>query len=82
MKRNFDSKSIKLIIDNFIDDNSLSGGLNNVKIQGQAGVLKDIPDNKQIQGTPAIEFNDYYRSYAYFKKLPDFENRLKKIEKK
>lgn len=55
---------------------------NNVKIQGQAGVLKDIPDNKQIQGTPAIEFNDYYRSYAYFKKLPDFENRLKKIEKK
>ena len=55
---------------------------NNVKIQGQAGVLKDIPDNKQIQGTPAIEFNDYYRSYAYFKRLPDFENRLKKIEKK
>jgi len=55
---------------------------NNVKIQGQAGVLKDIPDNKQIQGTPAIEFNNYYRSYAYFKKLPDFENRLKKIEKK
>ena len=34
MKRNFDTKSIKLIIDNFIDDNSLSGGLNNVKIQG------------------------------------------------
>ena len=33
MKRNFDTKSIKLIIDNFIDDNSLSGGLNNVKIQ-------------------------------------------------
>ncbi|MBK77649.1 MAG: UDP-3-O-(3-hydroxymyristoyl)glucosamine N-acyltransferase [Flavobacteriaceae bacterium] len=55
---------------------------NNVRIQGQTGVLRDIPDNKQIQGTPAIEFNDYYRSYAYFKKLPDFENRLKKIEKK
>ena len=34
MKRDFDTKSIKLIIDNFIDDNSLSGGLNNVKIQG------------------------------------------------
>ena len=55
---------------------------NNVKIQGQTGVLRNIPDNKQIQGTPAIEFNDYYRSYAYFKKLPDFEDRLKKIEKK
>lgn len=34
MKRNFDMKSMKLIIDNFIDKNSLSGGLNNVKIQG------------------------------------------------
>tara|TARA_B100000929_G_scaffold266713_1_gene234535 strand:- start:148 stop:441 length:294 start_codon:yes stop_codon:yes gene_type:complete len=34
MKRNFDAKNIKLIIDNFIDTNSLSGGLNNVKIQG------------------------------------------------
>ena len=55
---------------------------NNVRIQGQTGVLRDIPDNQQIQGTTAIEFNDYYRSYAYFKKLPDFENRLKKIEKK
>ena len=55
---------------------------NNVKIQGQTGVLRNIPDNKQIQGTPAIDFNDYYRSYAYFKKLPDFEDRLKKIEKK
>ena len=33
MKRNFDMKSMKLIIDNFIDKNSLSGGLNNVKIQ-------------------------------------------------
>ena len=75
-----------------IGDNCLIGGQagiaghlkigNNVRIQGQTGVLRDIPDNKQIQGTPAIEFNDYYRSYAYFKKLPDFENRLKKIEKK
>jgi UDP-3-O-[3-hydroxymyristoyl] glucosamine N-acyltransferase len=55
---------------------------NNVKIQGQTGVLRNIPDNKQIQGTPAIDFNDYYRSYAYFKKLPDFDDRLKKIEKK
>ena len=32
MKRNSDTKSIKLIIDNFINNNSLSGGLNNVKI--------------------------------------------------
>jgi len=55
---------------------------NNVKIQGQTGVLRNIPDNKQIQGTPAIDFNDYYRSYAYFKRLPDFDDRLKKMEKK
>ena len=34
MKKYFDMKSMKLIIDNFIDKNSLSGGLNNVKIQG------------------------------------------------
>jgi len=40
-----------------------------------------IPDNKYIQGTPAIDFKEYYKSYPYFKKLSEFEKRLKKIKK-
>ena len=33
MKRNFDTKSLKSVLDKLIDKNSLSSGLNNVKIQ-------------------------------------------------
>ena len=33
MKRNFEIKSLKSVLDNLIDKNSLNDGLNNVKIQ-------------------------------------------------
>ena len=33
MKRNFDTKSLKSVLNNLIDKNSLNSGLNNVKIQ-------------------------------------------------
>ena len=33
MKRNFDAKSLKSVLNKLIDKNSLSSGLNNVKIQ-------------------------------------------------
>jgi UDP-3-O-[3-hydroxymyristoyl] glucosamine N-acyltransferase len=55
---------------------------NHVRIQGQTGVIKNIPNNKDVQGTPSLEYKDYYRSYAYFKKLPEIEKRLNKIEQK
>ena len=33
MKRNFDTKSLKSVLNNLIDKSSLKSGLNNVKVQ-------------------------------------------------
>ena len=44
---------------------------NNVQIQAQSGIARNIPDNDIIQGTPAIGYSDFNKSYVYFKKLPD-----------
>ena len=53
-----------------------------IQIQGQTGVISNIPNGKIIQGTPATDFKSFYKSYALFKRLPDLESRLSKIEKK
>ncbi|MDA8818947.1 UDP-3-O-(3-hydroxymyristoyl)glucosamine N-acyltransferase [Flavobacteriaceae bacterium] len=52
-----------------------------IKIQGQSGVISDIPNGKTVQGTPAIDFKSFYKSYVLFKHFPDLENRLSKLEK-
>ena len=31
-------------------------------------------------GSPAFDYNDYYKSYAVFKKLPDINQRLREFE--
>jgi UDP-3-O-[3-hydroxymyristoyl] glucosamine N-acyltransferase len=51
-----------------------------VQIQGQTGVIKNIPSGKAIQGTPAVEYKSYYKSYALFKRLPSIESRLSSLE--
>ncbi len=53
---------------------------NNVKIQAQSGVTRSLDDNEKIQGTPAIEYNNYYKSYAYFKNLPSLANQVKNLQ--
>jgi len=55
---------------------------NHVRIQGQSGVIKNVPDHTDIQGTPAMEYRDFYRSYAVFKKLPQLNKDLTQIKKK
>ena len=52
-----------------------------LQIQGQSGVISDIPNGKTVQGTPAIDFKSFYKSYVLFKHFPDLENRLSKLEK-
>ena len=54
----------------------------NIQIQGQSGIINNIPNDTKIQGTPGFDFKSFYKSYALFKKFPDFENRLRKLEKK
>jgi len=54
---------------------------NNVKIQGQSGVTKNLKDGEKVQGTPAIAYSDYSKSYVYFKNLPKIAAAVHKIEK-
>ena len=52
------------------------------KIQAQSGVTKSIrkPD-QAIYGSPAIEYNNYLRSFAAFKNLPDLVKKVRELEK-
>ena len=56
---------------------------NNTGLGAQSGVSKSIKEEGQkLMGSPAFEFNDYYKSYAVFKKLPDIHQRLRDLEVK
>lgn len=56
---------------------------NNVKIQAQSGIGRNVKDGEVIQGSPALPYSDYNKSYVYFKNLPkivqDIENLKKKL---
>lgn len=54
---------------------------NNVQVQAQSGISRNIKDNEVIQGTPAIGYNDFNKSYVYFKKLPKLAATINSIEK-
>ncbi len=43
---------------------------NNVKIQAQSGIGRNVKDNEVLQGSPALSYGDYNKSYVYFKNLP------------
>ena len=52
-----------------------------VQIQAQSGVTSSMPNSKKIQGTPAIDYNTFMKSYIHFKNLSTLEKRLSQIEK-
>ncbi|WP_298777636.1 UDP-3-O-(3-hydroxymyristoyl)glucosamine N-acyltransferase [uncultured Polaribacter sp.] len=54
---------------------------NNVKIQGQTGITKNLKDGEKVQGTPAMNYNDYSKSYVYFRNLPKIATSINKMEK-
>ncbi len=54
---------------------------NGVHIQGQTGVISNIEDGGTVQGTPAIDYKSFYKSYVLFKSLPKIETRLSRLEK-
>jgi UDP-3-O-[3-hydroxymyristoyl] glucosamine N-acyltransferase len=42
------------------------------KVQAQSGVTKSVKKpNTALYGSPAIDYNNYIKSYALFKQLPD-----------
>jgi len=55
---------------------------NQTKIQAQSGVTKNIKkEGSKLYGYPAIEYNNYLRSYAAFKNLPDLMAEMQKMKK-
>ena len=55
---------------------------NNVRIQAQSGIGRNVKDNETLQGSPALNYGDYNKSYVYFKNLPNIIDRINTIEKK
>lgn len=53
----------------------------NVKIQAQAGVGRSIESNQMLQGSPAMPYNEFSKSYVYFKKLPVIVKELEGLKK-
>ncbi|WLD24879.1 UDP-3-O-(3-hydroxymyristoyl)glucosamine N-acyltransferase [Flavobacterium dauae] len=53
----------------------------NVRVQAQTGVGKSIKDGEIIQGSPAMAYNDFTKSYIYFKKLPNIVKDIEELKK-
>ena len=53
----------------------------NVKIQGQSGITKSLKDGEKVQGTPAINYSDYNKSYVHFRNLPKIMASIDKMNK-
>ncbi|MEM9687060.1 MAG: UDP-3-O-(3-hydroxymyristoyl)glucosamine N-acyltransferase, partial [Bacteroidota bacterium] len=52
-----------------------------VKIQAQTGVARNIKDGEVIQGSPALNYGNYNKSYVHFKNLSKLVDRIIKLEK-
>ncbi|MBJ6368663.1 UDP-3-O-(3-hydroxymyristoyl)glucosamine N-acyltransferase [Snuella sedimenti] len=55
---------------------------NNVKIQAQSGIGRNVKDNEVLQGSPALSYGDYNKSYVHFKNLPKIVKDINDLEKK
>lgn len=53
----------------------------NVKIQAQSGIGRNVRDNEVLQGSPALAYGDYNKSYVHFKNLPKIIKKFNDIEK-
>lgn len=52
-----------------------------VKIQAQSGITRNIKDDEILQGSPALPYGDYNKSYVHFKNLPRLVNKIDELEK-
>jgi len=53
-----------------------------VKIQAQSGIGGNIKSGEVVQGSPALGYSDYNKSYVHFKNFPKIMERINKLEKK
>jgi len=54
----------------------------NVLIQAQSGIGKSIKENSTVQGSPALPYGEYNKSYVHFKNLSKLVNKIYELEKK
>lgn len=54
---------------------------NNVKIQAQSGIGRNVKDDEVLQGSPALSYGDFNKSYVHFKNLPKIVKGINEIEK-
>ncbi len=52
-----------------------------VKIQAQSGIGRNVKDDEVLQGSPALNYGDYNKSYVHFKNLPKIVNKINEIDK-
>jgi UDP-3-O-[3-hydroxymyristoyl] glucosamine N-acyltransferase len=53
------------------------------QVQAQSGVIGAVRETGQaLCGSPAIDYREYIRSYAIFKKLPELYRKINELEKK
>ncbi len=55
---------------------------NNVRIQAQSGIGRSLKDNEVVQGSPALPYSDYNKSYVHFKNLSKWVNKVDELDKK
>ncbi len=54
---------------------------NNIRIQAQSGITKNLKDNEVVQGTPAFGYPEFNKAYVYFRNLPKMAATLNNLEK-
>ncbi len=52
-----------------------------VKIQAQSGIIRNIKDGEVLQGSPALNYGDFNKSYVHFKNLSKLVGRVADLEK-
>ena len=54
---------------------------NRVRIQAQSGIGRNVKDDEVLQGSPALNYGDYNKSYVHFKNLPKLINQVSDLKK-
>ena len=54
---------------------------NKVRIQAQSGIGRNLKDNETVQGSPALPYSDYNKSYVHFKNLSRLNDKVYELEK-
>lgn len=55
---------------------------NHVRIQAQSGVNKSLKDNDVVQGSPAIAYGDFSKSFVHFRNFPKIVDEIEKLKNK